>query len=353
MPRSKEISEDLRKKVIDAHVAGKGYKSIAKCVDLHRSTVRQIVHRWKKFNTIVTRPRSGRPTKTTQVLLEVTRNDVGYEETVRENRDFDSPVSMETDNSTDADTGMSLDMRNKTHDPPDSTLLMSPAGSTLTQWIQQYSSVSLGPYLKSPKDPECLNTFVLMPQSTDTASLGFHVVSEDATALDPVDGQSSQEEEMLWCDICNKCFHNEAELEIHQTAHLEETPLECEECGEIFDSGPQLEKHTVKKHGKMRYPCEICGLQYNYRSQYIIHQRAHTGEKPFCCNECGQAFGHKNSLVIHQRKHTGNTPFKCDKCGKMFAAEEALEKHNKFYFCAKCKKCFTCRALRRHMQMHA
>lgn len=61
--RSKEISEDLRKQVVEAHKKGKGYKKIAKDLDMHQSTVRQIVYKWKKFSTVATLPRSGRPTK--------------------------------------------------------------------------------------------------------------------------------------------------------------------------------------------------------------------------------------------------------------------------------------------------
>lgn len=37
-----EISEDLRKIVVDAHQTGNGYKSISKGFGLHRSTIRQI-----------------------------------------------------------------------------------------------------------------------------------------------------------------------------------------------------------------------------------------------------------------------------------------------------------------------
>ncbi|KAM5138930.1 uncharacterized protein ACMZJ9_016388 isoform 1-T3 [Mantella aurantiaca] len=61
--RSKDISEDLRKQVVEAHNNGKGYKRIAKDLDLHLSTVRKIVYKWKKFSTVATLPRSGRPPK--------------------------------------------------------------------------------------------------------------------------------------------------------------------------------------------------------------------------------------------------------------------------------------------------
>ncbi|XP_031750312.1 uncharacterized protein LOC116407961 [Xenopus tropicalis] len=81
MPRTKEISEHLRQTVIDAHQAGKGYKTISKELELHRSTVRHIVHKWRQFHTVVSRPRSGRPTKITpkarQVILQEIVKDPG------------------------------------------------------------------------------------------------------------------------------------------------------------------------------------------------------------------------------------------------------------------------------------
>ena len=75
----KEDSRELRKQVVDAHQAGKGYKTISKQFGLHQSTVRQIVYKWRKFSTIVTLPRSGRPAKITPrarriIFQEVTKN---------------------------------------------------------------------------------------------------------------------------------------------------------------------------------------------------------------------------------------------------------------------------------------
>ena len=64
MPRTKEISEDLRLRIVDLHKAGKGYKSISKSLDV-QSTVRQIIYKWRKFSTVAALPRSGRPAKMT------------------------------------------------------------------------------------------------------------------------------------------------------------------------------------------------------------------------------------------------------------------------------------------------
>ena len=37
MPRTKEISEDLKLQIVDLHEAGKGYKNISKSRDVHQS----------------------------------------------------------------------------------------------------------------------------------------------------------------------------------------------------------------------------------------------------------------------------------------------------------------------------
>ncbi len=64
MLRSKEIQEQMRNKLVDMYQSGKGYKAISKALGLQRTTVRAIIHKWRKFGT-VNLPRNGRPTKIT------------------------------------------------------------------------------------------------------------------------------------------------------------------------------------------------------------------------------------------------------------------------------------------------
>ncbi len=59
MLRSKEIQEQMRKKVIEIYQSGKGYKAISKALGLQRTTVRAIIHNWRKHGTVVNLPRSG------------------------------------------------------------------------------------------------------------------------------------------------------------------------------------------------------------------------------------------------------------------------------------------------------
>ncbi len=65
MPRSKEIQEQMRNKIVDMYQSGKGYEAISKALWLQRTTVRAIIYKWRKLVTVVNLARSGRPTKIT------------------------------------------------------------------------------------------------------------------------------------------------------------------------------------------------------------------------------------------------------------------------------------------------
>ncbi|KAK3512182.1 hypothetical protein QTP70_031868, partial [Hemibagrus guttatus] len=59
--------------------SGKGYKAISKALGLPRTTVRAIIYKWQKHETVENLPRSGRPTKITpraqrQLIQEVTKD---------------------------------------------------------------------------------------------------------------------------------------------------------------------------------------------------------------------------------------------------------------------------------------
>ncbi len=65
MPRSKEIQEQMRNKIVDLYQSGEGYKVISKALGLQRTMVRANIHKWRKLGTVVNLPRSGQPTKIT------------------------------------------------------------------------------------------------------------------------------------------------------------------------------------------------------------------------------------------------------------------------------------------------
>ncbi len=63
MAKTKELSKDVRDKIIDLHKAGMGYKTIAKQLGEKVTTVGVIIHKWKKRKITVSLPQSGAPCK--------------------------------------------------------------------------------------------------------------------------------------------------------------------------------------------------------------------------------------------------------------------------------------------------
>ncbi|KAI4876466.1 hypothetical protein NFI96_002537 [Prochilodus magdalenae] len=63
MGKTKELSTDVRDKIIDLHKAGMGYKTLSKRLCEKETTVGAIVRKWKKYKMTVSRPQSGAPCK--------------------------------------------------------------------------------------------------------------------------------------------------------------------------------------------------------------------------------------------------------------------------------------------------
>lgn len=68
MPKTKEISLDLRKRIIDAHKAGEGYTKLSKRFKVSRTGVRGIIQRYKDSHTLQNKPGRGRKRKISERL---------------------------------------------------------------------------------------------------------------------------------------------------------------------------------------------------------------------------------------------------------------------------------------------
>ncbi len=63
MDKTKELSKDVRDKIVDLHKAGMGYKTIAKQLGEKVTTVGAIILKWKKRKITVNLFRTGAPCK--------------------------------------------------------------------------------------------------------------------------------------------------------------------------------------------------------------------------------------------------------------------------------------------------
>lgn len=61
--RRRELSQDIRKKIIDKHLKGKGYKTISKQLEVPVTTVAHIIQKFKTHGTVANLPGRGRKRK--------------------------------------------------------------------------------------------------------------------------------------------------------------------------------------------------------------------------------------------------------------------------------------------------
>ena len=78
-PRSKELSVDLRDRIVSRHRSGEGYQKMSAALKVPRNTVAFIILKWKMFGSTKTLPRAGRPAKLSNqgrraLVREVTKN---------------------------------------------------------------------------------------------------------------------------------------------------------------------------------------------------------------------------------------------------------------------------------------
>ena len=61
--RSKELSVELRDRIVSRQRSEEGYQKISAALKLSKNTVASVILKWKKFGTTKTLPRAGPPAK--------------------------------------------------------------------------------------------------------------------------------------------------------------------------------------------------------------------------------------------------------------------------------------------------
>ncbi len=78
-PHGKELSEDLKNRIVALHKDGVGYKKIAKTLKLSCSTVAETIQRFNRTGSTQNRPRHGQPKKlSARAQHHIQRLSLGY-----------------------------------------------------------------------------------------------------------------------------------------------------------------------------------------------------------------------------------------------------------------------------------
>ena len=173
------------------------------------------------------------------------------------------------------------------------------------------------------------------------------------------------------CDVCNLACSTKFNLHRHMveqhgsfqmdgTSSTVQQDFSCQLCEKSFKYERNLNEHMKNIHTqKATFPCEVCGYEFSVKSTLKVHMRAqhgitesnsnilHKEMKDFTCNYCGMVFQKSSNLKAHELTHINQEKFTCDQCGKQFTVKTSLIRHLKVhlpvrdqYSCEICNKSF-------------
>ncbi|KAK2705855.1 hypothetical protein QYM36_016012 [Artemia franciscana] len=124
--------------------------------------------------------------------------------------------------------------------------------------------------------------------------------------------------------------------------HTGENPFKCDMCDRRFSRNYNLNTHMRIHTGEKPFKCDVCKRGFSGNSDITRHMRIHTSEKPFKCDICEQGFSQSGNLTTHMKIHTGENPFKCDMCDRRFSRNHDLTRHMRIHTGEKSFKCDIC-----------
>lgn len=128
-------------------------------------------------------------------------------------------------------------------------------------------------------------------------------------------------------DNCPKLFSSKVAYYHHVHKPKSLCQFQCQICNRNFGTEENLNAH-VRGHMKPKlYQCSECRKRFATLSALKVHYRMHSGERPFACQYCDKRFAYSHHRKMHERTHTGETPYKCDICSSRFRDCSTLREH--------------------------
>lgn len=165
------------------------------------------------------------------------------------------------------------------------------------------------------------------------------------------------------CQLCNKSFVSQHHYDSHMQRHVSKLRLlkqrrsqTCSFCEKECSNDNELSVHVNKVHLQIKpYSCDMCERQFYTESNLNSHKKVHSLFSKESCEFCGKILKCRNDLVIHVRKHIGVQPHACLICSQTFYSSGRVKAHMSSYhggaFCCKlCKQTFrTKNGLKHHI----
>ncbi|XP_009762294.1 protein indeterminate-domain 5, chloroplastic-like isoform X1 [Nicotiana sylvestris] len=121
------------------------------------------------------------------------------------------------------------------------------------------------------------------------------------------------------CEVCNKGFQREQNLQLHRRGHNLPWKLKQKNTKEVVKRKVYLcpeitcvhheisralgdltgiKKHYFRKHGEKKFKCEKCSKKYAVQSDWKAHTKT-CGTREYRC-DCGTLFSRRDSFITHR-----------------------------------------------------
>ncbi|KAI3461448.1 hypothetical protein Pfo_018111 [Paulownia fortunei] len=100
------------------------------------------------------------------------------------------------------------------------------------------------------------------------------------------------------CEICNKGFQRDQNLQLHRRGHNLPWKLKQRTTKKALGDLTGIKKHYSRKHGEKKWKCEKCSKKYAVQSDWKAHSKI-CGTREYKC-DCGTLFSRKDSFITHR-----------------------------------------------------
>ncbi|KAL7300205.1 hypothetical protein TKK_0007048 [Trichogramma kaykai] len=142
------------------------------------------------------------------------------------------------------------------------------------------------------------------------------------------------EDRPFQCLECQKTFPTANILRKHLSTHNPDShPLPCIYCGRRFLDESSLMKHEQSHMAaeKKNHVCDICQKCFANNFDLNIHKKNHDPDRKFDCEVCGREFNRLNNLqrhmMVHQQKGANEEILSCNVCGITYKFSSSLTRH--------------------------
>lgn len=179
---------------------------------------------------------------------------------------------------------------------------------------------------------------------SDSVSLELHIATHHGTIIiDNTNENGVAEEQLLKCDVCDKKFHWDHQLQYHRNIHRDQKLISCSLCTKKFANTIALRRH-LHMHNLPLHRCNTCPAKFKTLKEMRDH-RSECGDtgaaqaRRFVCTNCGRTFASRSGLGIHANlkkcQLNGKYVFFCTTCGRKFLTQVGLNVHKSKRLCFK------------------